>query len=101
MKFPYRRAGQPADGWLCWSGPPPLAERSCCCPARPVVRVLIPPAAARRHPVDLLLCAHHYLVSRTALAAVGAVVMDETGSIVEPPSASTEPCGPAEASRGH
>ena len=78
MKFPYRRAraaGRAADGRPGWSGPPPLAERSCCCPARPVVRVLVPPAAARRHPVDLLLCGHHYLASRIALAAVGAVVI--------------------------
>ena len=46
--------------------------------------VLIPPASARRHPVDLLLCGHHYLSSKAALAAAGAIVMDETGSIVDP-----------------
>jgi hypothetical protein len=46
--------------------------------------VLIPPASARRHPVDLLLCGHHYLSSKAALAAAGAVVMDETGTIVDP-----------------
>jgi hypothetical protein len=43
--------------------------------------VLIPPASARRHPVDLLLCGHHYLSSEAALAAAGAVVMDETCAI--------------------
>ena len=46
--------------------------------------VLIPPASAGRHPVDLLLCGHHYLSSKAALAVAGAVVMDETGAIVDP-----------------
>jgi hypothetical protein len=45
-----------------------------------VVRVLIPPTAERPHPVDLLLCGHHYLRSRAALAAASAVAIDETGS---------------------
>lgn len=87
MKFTQR--GRPtlaADAKAGWCGPPPLAERSCCCPARPVVRVLIPPASERRLPADLLLCGHHYLASKAALAAVGAVVMDETGTVLYPPS---------------
>ena len=67
-----------------WSGPPRLADRSCCCPALPVVRVLIPPTSARPHPADLLLCGHHYLASRAALAAASAVAIDETGSVLEP-----------------
>jgi hypothetical protein len=46
--------------------------------------VLIPPASEGQHPVDLLLCGHHYLSSKAALAGVGAVVMDETGAIVDP-----------------
>jgi hypothetical protein len=50
--------------------------------------VLIPPASGRRHPADLLLCGHHYLASKAALAAVGAVVIDETGTVVDPSSAS-------------
>ncbi len=95
MRFPWRKtaaAGKAADGQDGWFGPPRLAERSCCCPARPVVVVLIPPASARRHPVDLLLCGHHYLSSKAALAAAGAVVMDETGAIVDPaPEADTMP----------
>lgn len=53
-----------------------------------MVRVLIPPAAKRRLPADLLLCGHHYLASKAALAAAGAVAMDETGTVVYPPSAS-------------
>jgi hypothetical protein len=43
----------------------------------------MPATAARPHPVDLLLCAHHYRVSRAALAAAGAVVIDETGAVVQ------------------
>lgn len=93
MRFPWHRAardGEAADGRARWFGPPRLAERSCCCPARPVVMVLIPPASARRHSVDLLLCGHHYLSSRAALAALGAIVMDETGAIVDLAPASKE-----------
>jgi len=93
MRFPWRKAsaaGKAADGRAGWFGPPCLAERSCCCPARPVVMVLIPPASERRHPVDLLLCGHHYLSSKAALAAAGAVVMDETGAIVDPAPVSNE-----------
>jgi hypothetical protein len=59
--------------------------------------VLIPHASARRHPVDLLLCGHHYLSSKAALAAAGAIVMDETGAIVEPAPVSNEICGSAAA----
>jgi hypothetical protein len=86
MRFPWRRAavaGKAAAGQAEWFGPPRLAERSCCCPARPVVVVLIPPASARRHPADLLMCGHHYLSSRAALAVAGAIVVDETGAIVD------------------
>ena len=34
----------------------------------------MPPAAGRPQPVDLLLCGHHYRVSRRALDAAGALV---------------------------
>ncbi len=87
MRFPRRKAktqGWPVDDQANWSGPPRLADRSCCCPARPVVKVLIPPALTRPHSVDLLLCGHHYLASRAALAAVGAAVIDRTGAVVDP-----------------
>ena len=100
MRFPRRRtraAGRAAEDQAGWSGPPRLAERGCCCPARPVVRILIPPAPGRRHPVDLLLCGHHYRESRAALAAVGAVVLDETGAIVQPGATGTETGCPAPA----
>jgi hypothetical protein len=49
-----------------------------------VVRVLIPPASARPHSVELLLCGHHYRASCAALAAAGAVIMDD-GAVAEPP----------------
>jgi hypothetical protein len=54
--------------------------------------VLIPPASEHRHPVDLLLYGHHYLTSKAALAAAGAVVMDETRAIVDPAPLSIEIC---------
>jgi hypothetical protein len=56
-----------------------MADRACCCPARPVVTVIVPPAPGRPHPVDLLLCGHHFRASRAALAAAGAAVYDDTG----------------------
>jgi len=52
------------------------ADRACCCPARPVVVAVIPPGPGRPRPADLLLCGHHYRVSRRALAAVAATVVD-------------------------
>jgi hypothetical protein len=84
------RKAKAADGQAAWLGPPRLADRGCCCPAMPVVRVLIPPSSARPHSVDLLLCGHHYLAARAALAAAGAVAMDETGSVLEPASTDAE-----------
>jgi len=89
----HRRA-KAADDQAAWSGLPRLADRSCCCPARPVVKVLIPPSSARPHSVDLLLCGHHYLASRAALAAANAVAIDETGSVLEPASTNVETGGP-------
>jgi hypothetical protein len=101
MRFPWHKAaaaGKAAQGQAGWFGAPRLAERSCCCPARPVVIALIPPAPARLHPVDLLLCGHHYQSSKAALAAAGAVVMDETGAIVDPAPVNNEIRGSAPAS---
>ena len=59
-----------------------VAARACCCPARPVVTVVMPPTANRPHPVDLLLCGHHFRVSQAALQAAGAAVYDETGLLI-------------------
>ncbi len=50
------------------------AERSCCCSARPVVVAVFPPRAGRSHPVDLLLCGHHFRACRAELEAAGAVL---------------------------
>jgi hypothetical protein len=44
-----------------------------------VVVAVMPPTRERRHPTDLLLCWHHYRVSRKSLAAVGAAVLDLHG----------------------
>jgi hypothetical protein len=50
--------------------------QACCCVAWAVVRVVIPPTAARPHETELLLCGHHYRVSRAALAAAHAAVSE-------------------------
>jgi hypothetical protein len=55
------------------------AGRSCCCSAKPLIIAFIPPAPGRPHQTDLLLCGHHYRASQSALAAVGATVMDIDG----------------------
>ena len=59
-----------------------LGDRACCCPARPVVTVIMPPAPGRPHPVDLLLCRHHFQVSRASLADAGAAAYDNTGALI-------------------
>ena len=56
-----------------------VTSPACCCPAMPVVRVVMPPTAARPHPTDLLLCSHHYRVSRQRLAALNATVQKLPG----------------------
>jgi hypothetical protein len=53
-----------------------LAGQACCCPARAMVQVVMPPTPARPHRTELLLCGHHYRVSRQALAAAGATVRE-------------------------
>ncbi len=83
-RFPYTGADVPGTG-----APPQddilpdssvwREDRACCCPGQPVVRVIMPPAPGRRHPVDLLLCGHHYRVSRQALTAAQARVENLPG----------------------
>ncbi len=46
--------------------------------------MVMPPTPARPHPVDLLLCGHHYRLSRAALMAAGARVYDELGTLIKP-----------------
>jgi hypothetical protein len=78
---------------------------ACCCPAKPVVRVIMPPTATRPHRTELLLCGHHYRVSRQALAAANATVVELPGisgsslaallpDLHVPASASAETTGP-------
>ena len=83
LRFPHLRAGgkAPESGGATpvpslWSSPLCAEDRACCCPAPPVVRVIMPPTPGRPHAVDLLLCGHHYRISRQVLAAVGATVYD-------------------------
>ena len=56
------------------------ASRACCCPAQAAVRVVMPPAPGRPGEADLLLCGHHYRVSRHALASAGATVRELSGT---------------------
>jgi hypothetical protein len=77
--------GQPARNAVYWRALR-TADRACCCPARPVVVAVMPEGPGRDHPTDLLLCGHHYRVSRRALAAAGAVILDRAGVPVPPPS---------------
>jgi hypothetical protein len=60
------------------AGPPSL-DQACCCVARAVVRAVMPPSPGRPHETELLLCGHHYRVSRDALAAAHARV-EELGA---------------------
>jgi len=57
---------------------PGPGDRACCCVARAVVRVVMPPAPGRPHETELLLCGHHYRVSRHALSAAHARVQELT-----------------------
>jgi len=70
-----RRPGADAIDWRAAR----RAGRACCCPGRPTVVAVMPPSAGRPHPTELLLCGHHYRVSRQALAAAGATVLDLGG----------------------
>jgi len=87
LRFPHRR-GRTTGATESGSLPPgpgspdlraDIMARACCCPAWPVVQVTMPPTAQRPHPVDLLLCGHHYRVSAAALAAAGATVRELPG----------------------
>jgi len=58
------------------------AGRACCCSAKPVVVAVMPSTASRPHSTDLLLCGHHYRLSRQALDRAGARVLDLVGTPV-------------------
>jgi hypothetical protein len=44
----------------------------------------MPPTAGRPHETELLLCGHHYRISRVALAAAHATVSELPGSADDP-----------------
>ena len=60
-----------------------IADRACCCPATAAVRVIMPATTARPAETDLLLCGHHYRVSRRALARAGAVIFELPGTAAD------------------
>jgi hypothetical protein len=60
------------------------ADQACCCVARPVIRVVMPPTADRPHETELLLCGHHYRISRAALAAAHASAHELSGNFADP-----------------
>jgi hypothetical protein len=47
------------------------------------VIVVVPPRGQRLTATDLLLCGHHYRVSKAALAASGATILDMRGDALE------------------
>lgn len=57
-----------------------FADRACCCRARPAVVAVFPPGPSRSHPIDLLLCGHHYRASQRALTMAGAAVFTVAGA---------------------
>jgi hypothetical protein len=62
-----------------------LSEAACCCPSKPWFRVLmVRKAAPADAATDLLLCAHHFRISRLRLAELGAVVYDHCDEPLSP-----------------
>ena len=81
---------------------PTATGRSCCCPAPPAVTVVMFRAQGRPHPVDLLLCGHHYRASRAALHAAEAAVYDAAGALIMSGADEQRPacCEPVTAAAG-
>jgi hypothetical protein len=73
------RQPDPVGDQVDWRASLRRADHACCCPAQPSVVVILPPAPGRPHPVDLLLCRHHYRRCARALAAAGAAVLGTDG----------------------
>ena len=46
-----------------------------------MVRVIMPPTAERAHPVELLLCGHHFRLSQWTLATAGTVAQNMRGDV--------------------
>src|ERR1700744_5615599 len=71
-----RRAPGLLPGSTIGVGHPGVTGPACCCPANPVVRVVMPATAGRPHRTELLLCGHHFRISRPALAAIRPTVTE-------------------------
>ncbi len=67
------------------------ADRGCCCLAKPVVMVVLGATASRRQPIDLLLCGHHYYVSKDALAVADATIYDSREVTIGPDQKAPDP----------
>jgi hypothetical protein len=78
---PVAPAQQPAASRIDWRAAR-RAERACCCIAKPMVIAVLPPRPGRPHDTELLLCGHHYRMSRQALAAAGATLLNLDGEPV-------------------
>jgi len=66
-----------------YTASPRYADRACCCLAQPAVMAVMPPGGGRQAETDLLLCGHHYRVSKAALTAAGATILDMRGHRLE------------------
>jgi hypothetical protein len=81
-------AAEVANGWnptLIWR-PVRGSDLACCCPSRPVFQVVLPPLEPRSMPVEILLCAHHYRISQSALDRQGGAIYDTYGRAVALPA---------------
>jgi hypothetical protein len=74
------RGSRPAGAYVIDWRAVQRADHACCCLARPVVIAIVRPGPDRPHQTELLLCGHHYRVSRPALCAAGAMVLDIKGA---------------------
>ena len=81
-----------AENLVDWRDSLRRAGQACCCSASPSVVVVMPPAPGRPA-VDLLFCRHHYRVHAAALAAAGALAIDEDGASLTPEGALLVPAG--------
>jgi hypothetical protein len=87
MNARFHQASQAPSAAALFGGAAPASplplDRACCCVAWAVVRVVMLPAPGRPHETELLLCGHHYRVSRAALAAAHARVEELPGAAAD------------------
>jgi CBS domain-containing protein len=58
------------------------SQLACCCPAQPLDQVIFPTTTSHDQPVEVLLCGHHYRLSRATLLRVGSPIYDVTGQLI-------------------